>query len=189
MTISKSKSSRLSSGKRKLALWRNDMVSLKENFVIMTMSIVLDSVFISCHACRLDKQRSCRLFATIKFQASSNRTSDTAASFFDLHLDVSNAIISAKIFNNDDDFEFEIINFPFFDDDVLLSTSYGVCIFNSWFARASSHVVDFNTRNKLLTEQTNFKLSSQLHKICKTIVIIYDQNSISLVSGTFGAQI
>ena len=53
-----------------------------------------------------------------------------------------------------DDFDFEIVIFPFlYGDD---SRSYGVYISQLIrFARASSHVADFNTRNKLLTEKTS----------------------------------
>ena len=44
------------------------------------------------------------------------------------------------------------MNFPFLDGDVLRSTSYGVYISQLIrFARVSSHVDDFNTRNKALT--------------------------------------
>ena len=43
-------------------------------------------------------------------------------------------------------FTFNIVNCSFLDDDVPLSTSYGVYIFQLIrFARASSHVADFNT--------------------------------------------
>ena len=53
-----------------------------------------------------------------------------------------------------DDFDFEIVNFPFLDGDVPRSTSYRVYISQSIrFVRASSHVADFNTRNKLLTQK------------------------------------
>ena len=45
-------------------------------------------------------------------------------------------------------------NFPFLDSDVPRSTVYGVYISQRIrFARASSHVADFNTRNKLLTKK------------------------------------
>ena len=50
---------------------------------------------------------------------------------------------------------FEIVSFPFLDGDVPRSISYGV--YNSQFiriARASSHLVAFNTRNKLLTQNS-----------------------------------
>ena len=44
------------------------------------------------------------------------------------------------------------MNFPFLDDDVPHSTSYGVYISQLIrFARVSSHVDDFKTRNKILT--------------------------------------
>ena len=53
-----------------------------------------------------------------------------------------------------DDFDFENVNFPFLDGDVPRSTAYGVYISQLIrFARASSHVADFNTRNKLLTQK------------------------------------
>ena len=46
----------------------------------------------------------------------------------------------------------ELVNFPFLDVDVPRSTSYGVYISQLIrFARVSSHVDDFNTRNKVLT--------------------------------------
>ena len=49
-------------------------------------------------------------------------------------------------------FDFDIANFPFLDGDVPRSTSYGVYISQLIrFARVSSHVADFNARNKSLT--------------------------------------
>ena len=50
--------------------------------------------------------------------------------------------------------KFDIVNFPFLDGDVPQRPSYGVYTFTSQlirFARASSHVTDFNNRNKFLT--------------------------------------
>ena len=74
----------------------------------------------------------------------------TKATFLDLHLSISNGIVSTKIYNKLDDFEFEIVNFPFLGGDVPRSTSYGVHIFQLIrYARASSHITSFNTRNKL----------------------------------------
>ena len=50
--------------------------------------------------------------------------------------------------------DFEIVNFPFLDGDVPRSTSYGVYISHLiHFARVSSHIADFNTCNKLLTQK------------------------------------
>ena len=46
----------------------------------------------------------------------------------------------------------DIVNFPFLDDDVPRSTSYGVYITQFIrFPQVSSHVDDFNIRNKVLT--------------------------------------
>ena len=38
---------------------------------------------------------------------------DTEASFLDLRLSISNDIVSTKIYDKRDDFDFEIVNFPF----------------------------------------------------------------------------
>ena len=47
---------------------------------------------------------------------------------------------------------FDIVKFPFLDGDVPRSPSYGVYISQLIrFARVSSHVADFNARNKSLT--------------------------------------
>ena len=53
---------------------------------------------------------------------------------------------------------FDIVNFPFLDGDVPRLTSYGVYISQLIrFARVSSHVDDFSTRNKVLTENFSDK--------------------------------
>ena len=89
-----------------------------------------------------------------ELQLNKANTSDTEAAFLNLHLSFSNDIVSTKIYDKRDDFEIEIVNFPFLDGDVPRSTSYGVYISQLIrFARASSYVADFNTRNKLLTQK------------------------------------
>ena len=61
------------------------------------------------------------------------------------------------------------LNFPFFDGDVPRSTFYRVYIFQLiGFARASSHVADFNTHNTLLTQKL-FKQGYRYHKLLKTL--------------------
>ena len=78
--------------------------------------------------------------------------SDTEVPFLDLHLSILNCFVKTKIYDKRDDFNFDIVNFPFLDGDVPRSTSYGVYISQLIrFARVSSHVDDFNTRNKVLT--------------------------------------
>ena len=98
---------------------------------------------------------------------------DTEAAFLDLHLSISNDIVSTKIYDKRDDFDFEIVNFPFLDGDVPRSTSYGVYISQLIrFARASSYVTDFNTRNKLLTQKL-LKQGYRYHKLRKTFSKFY----------------
>ena len=89
-----------------------------------------------------------------ELQLNKANASDTEAAFLDLHLSISNGIVSAKIYDKRDNFDFEIVNFPFLDGDVPRSTSYGVYISRLIrFAGASGCVADFGTRNKLLTQK------------------------------------
>ena len=46
--------------------------------------------------------------------------SDTEASFLDLHLSISDGFVKTKIYDKRDDFDFDIVNFPFLDGDVLV---------------------------------------------------------------------
>ena len=46
--------------------------------------------------------------------AKSANASDTTASYLDLHLSVSNGLVSSKIYDKRDDIDFDIVNFPFF---------------------------------------------------------------------------
>ena len=55
-------------------------------------------------------------------------SSDTEATILDLNLCISNDTVSTKIYNKRDDFDFDIVNFPFLDGDVARCTSYGVYI-------------------------------------------------------------
>ena len=81
-----------------------------------------------------------------EFQFDKANVSDTEASFLDLHLSISDGFVKTRIYDKRDDFDFDIVNFPFLDSDVPRSTSYGVYISQLIrFARMSSHVDDFNT--------------------------------------------
>ena len=79
------------------------------------------------------------------------------------------------VFHKRDDFDFDIVNFPFLDgtQDVPRSTSYGVYISQLIrFARVSSHVVDFNARNKSLTAKL-LQQGYRYHKLRKTFSKFY----------------
>ena len=70
----------------------------------------------------------------------------------DLHLSISYNFVKTKMFDKWYDFDFDIVNFPFLDGDVPRSSSYSVYISQLIrFARVSSHVDDYNFRNKVLT--------------------------------------
>ena len=105
-----------------------------------------------------------------------------------MHLSISNGFVSSKIYDKHDDFDFDIVNFegrkwdlivsvpdhclsfyfPFLDGEVPRSTSYGVYISQLiWFAKVSSHVADFNARNKSLTAKL-LQQGYRYHKLRKT---------------------
>ena len=63
-----------------------------------------------------------------ELQLNKANSSVTEATFLDLNLSITNGIVSSKIFDKRDDFNFEIVNFPFLDGDVPRSPSYGVYI-------------------------------------------------------------
>ena len=93
-------------------------------------------------------------------------------------MSISNDIVSTKIYNKRDDFDFEIVNFQFLDGDVPRSISYGVYISQFIrFARASSHVADFNIRNKLLTQKL-LKQGYWNHKLRKFFLNFIDDTMI-----------
>ena len=48
-----------------------------------------------------------------ELQLNKASTSDTEAAFLDLHLSISNDIVSTQIYDKRDDFDFDIVNHPF----------------------------------------------------------------------------
>ena len=83
----------------------------------------------------------------------------------------------AKFYDKRDDFDFEIVNFPFVDGDVPRASSYGVYILQLIrFARVFSHVTDFNTRNKLLTANL-LNQGYRYHKLRKAFSKFYRRHS------------
>ena len=82
-----------------------------------------------------------------ELQLNKANTSDTEAAILDLHSSISNDIVSTKIYDKRDDFDFEIVNSPFLDGGVPNSTSYVVYIsLFIRFVRSSSYVADCNNR-------------------------------------------
>ena len=63
-----------------------------------------------------------------ELQLNKANTSDTEATFLDLHFSISYDIVPTKIYDKRDDFDFGINNFAFLDCDVPRSTSYRIYI-------------------------------------------------------------
>ena len=107
-----------------------------------------------------------------ELQLNKANTSDTEDPFLDLHLSISNEFVSSKIYDKREDFDFDIVNFPFLDGDVPRSSSYGDISQLIRFARVSSHVADFNARNKSLTAKL-LQQGYRYHKLRKTFSKFY----------------
>ena len=106
-----------------------------------------------------------------ELQLNKANVSDTEASFLDLHLSISDGFVKTKSYDKRDDFD--IVNFPFLYGDNPRSTSYGVYISQLiQFARVSSHVDDFNTRNKVLTAKL-LRQGYKYHKLRKAFSKFY----------------
>ena len=79
-------------------------------------------------------------------------SSDTEAPFLDLNLSITNDIVSSKVYDKLDDFNFQTVNFPFLNGDVPRSSSYDVYISQLIrFAGVCSNVDDSSNRNLFLT--------------------------------------
>ena len=84
-------------------------------------------------------------------------------------------VVSSKIYDKRDDFNFEIVNFPFLDGDVPRSPFYGVYISKRiCFARVCSYVDDFNNRNLFLIAKL-LKQGYRYHTIRKAFFLILPQ--------------
>ena len=123
-----------------------------------------------------------------KLQLNKVNSFDIETTFLDLNLSISNDIVSSKIYDERDDFNFKIVFFPFVDGDVLRSSSWGVYISQSiHFARVCSNVDDFNNRNLLLTAKL-LKQGYRYHKIRKECVKFYHRHSELIVINNIGLK-
>ena len=112
-----------------------------------------------------------------ELQLNKANSSDTEASFLHLNLSISNGTVSNNIYDKRDDFDFDVVNFPFLDGDVPRRTSYGGNISKLIrFTRASSNVNDFNCRNKALTAKL-LRQGYRYHKLRKTFAKFYRRHS------------
>ena len=119
-----------------------------------------------------------------ELQLNKANSSDTE----DLNLSITNGIVSSKIYDKREDFNFEIVNFPFLDGDVPRSPSYGVYISQLiLFARLCSNVDDFNNRNLFLTAKL-LKQGYRYHKFRKAFSKFYHRHSELIVKYNIGLK-
>ena len=115
------------------------------------------------------EQMVCQIYPTDR-QLNKANSSDTEPPFLDWN-------VSSKVYDKRDEFNFEIINFPFLDGDVPRSPSSGVYISQLIrFARMCSNVDDFNNRNLFLTAKL-LKQGYRYHKIRKALSKFYHRHS------------
>ena len=82
-------------------------------------------------------------------------------------------LVKTKMYDKRDDFDFDIVSFPFLHGDVPRSASCGVYISQLFrFARVSIHVDDFNTRNTVLTAKL-LRQGYRYHRLRKTFSKFY----------------
>ena len=123
-----------------------------------------------------------------ELQLNKANSSNTEALFLDLNMSIANGIVSSKMYDKRDDFNFEIVNFPFLDGDVRHSPSYGVYISQLIrFVRMCSYVDDFNNRNLFLTANL-LKQGYRYNKIRKAFSKFYQWHSESIVKYNIGLK-
>ena len=120
-----------------------------------------------------------------ELQLNKANSSGTKALFLDLNLSITNGIVSSKIYYKRDDFNFEIVNFPFLDGDVPCSPSYGVYISQLIrFARVCVLMLTTSTTEtaKLLEQCYRY------HKIRKAFSEFYHRHSELIVKYNIGLK-
>ena len=100
--------------------------------------------------------------------------------FLDLNINISdNNKLSFKIYNKTDDFDFEVINFPFPESNIHSNITYSA--FSSQllrYARICSNYIDFKNRRKILSQNLILigfsanKLTYFLSRNLKNVVFI-----------------
>ena len=61
-----------------------------------------------------------------ELQLNAANSTGTEIPFLNLHLTISDGFVSSKIYDKRDDFDFDIVNFPFLDGDIPRATAYGL---------------------------------------------------------------
>ena len=111
-----------------------------------------------------------------QLQLNKANSSDTEAPFLDLNLSLTNGIVSSKIYDKRDDFNFEIVNFPFLDGDVPRSPSM-VYIFLSLFVLLECVLMLMTSTTELILTVKLLKQGYRYHKFRKAFSKFYHRHS------------
>ena len=87
------------------------MINRLKLLMLLTLHPDIWTIFLNINNVYFDNMVSQIYF--LELQLNKANTSDTEAAFLDLHLSISDDIVSTKIYDKRDDFDFEIVNFPF----------------------------------------------------------------------------
>ena len=130
-----------------MAIWTNSLADTIE--ALNSTSRYLDDL-LNIHNPYFERMVTC--IYPIKLQLNKANSSYTRASLLDLHLSISNGFVSSKINDKCTDFDFDLVNFLFWDGDFhvpflwyLCFLTYSVCKSVWW------HLANFNAYNKTLT--------------------------------------
>ena len=103
-----------------------------------------------------------------ELQLNKANASDIEVPFLYLHLSISNGFVSSKIYDKRHDFGFGIVNFPFYGWGRSPFYLLRCLHFSTYLiSRLSSHVSDFNARNKILTAKLLHQ-GYRYHKLQRT---------------------
>ena len=87
-----------------------------------------------------------------------------------------NGIVSAKIYDKQDNFNFEIVHVPFLDGDVPRSLPIMYTFRNLFVSLQYKYVDDFNNRNTFLTSKL-LKQGYRYHRLQKAFSKLYYRHS------------
>ena len=117
----------------------------------------------------------CKLYYTYPTKSSIKKSSDFEALVLYFHSSIANGTVLSKIFNKQDEFNFDIVNFTCLDIDITLAPLYGVYIsYPNCFARLSSHV---NVLNNRISHVCLLSEASCRYQIRKAFSMVYRRQS------------
>ena len=103
-------------------------------------------------------------------------SSDTETPFLDWNLSITNGIVSSKIYDKRDDFNFEIVSFPFLDGDIPRPLPMVYIFLNLFVLLECVLMLTTSTTETFLTAKL-LKQGYRYHKIRKVFSKFYHRHS------------